>query len=273
MDSVELYKEITEFSKETHGSTDYDSDTIFVMGQERDQFAPLKYLQKKLDSVEDPKSLFKKGFVFDSLDLKGGIRFDQWFEHQFGKKLKRSVAKTISILHEPNSKEILTAIEAVNKNYEILRTQQIIMNGKNLPVQMGEWYAKCIFGLHQVKSTSQRGFDFMLNDKIIEVKIHWADTSSPKGVKIRKSLLELSDHAIIVYVARNFMIREICFLDSDFILRKFAAKGHTIFLKDTDVSQYFFTKSDKHFNKVVNSSALLRFASPQLAMRLEENFQ
>ena len=147
------------------------------------------------------------------------------------------------------------------------------MNGKNLPVQLGEWYAKSIFGLRQVKSTSQRGFDFYIGDERAEVKVHWADHSSPKGVKVRKSMVQLSQYTIVMYVARNFMIREVCFLDSDFILRKFAGKGHTIFLKDSDVGQYFFSRSNKQSDKVVNQTALMKYASPTFAMNLTEFFQ
>ena len=131
---------------------------------------------------------------------------------------------------------ILDQIEIVNKCYEILGQQQILLNGKNLPTQLGEWYAKCIFGLKQVKSTSQRGFDFVAQDgKRVEVQVEWSDVSSPKGVKIKKTLVDLSDYCIIIYVAKNFMIREVCFLDSEYVSRKFSNKGHTLFLKDTDV--------------------------------------
>ena len=66
------------------------------------------------------------------------------------------------------------------------------------------------------------------------------------------------------------MIREICFLDSNFIMRKFSGKGHTIFLKDIDIIDYFLSKSNKHQNKVINKSALMKFATPTFAMRLSE---
>ena len=59
----------------------------------------------------------------------------------------------------------------------------------------------------------------------------------------------------------------------EFILRKFDTKGHTIFLKDQDVASYFFSKSDKHFDKVVNKMALLKFASPTLALKLEDRLK
>jgi hypothetical protein len=111
------------------------------------------------------------------------------------------------------------------------------------------------------------------NGKVVEVKVHWHDSTSPKGVKIKKSLAELSDYCIIMYVAKNFTIRDILFLDSEFILRKFDTKGHTIFLKDQDVASYFFSKSDKHFDKVVNKTALLKFASPTLALKLEDRLK
>jgi PBP1b-binding outer membrane lipoprotein LpoB len=85
-------------------------------------------------------------------------------------------------------------------------------------------------------------------------------------------MIELSEFCIIIYIARNFMIRELCFLDSDFIKRKFSGKGHVVFLKEVDISDYFFSKSEKHIDKVVNSSALLKYSSPTLAMKLAEKF-
>ncbi len=272
MNQEHLYQEIEIFSKETHGSSDYFKETIFVKGSEQNHYAPLKYLCKKCEDIEGRDNLIKDGFVCDALDLYDQPEFIKWYEHQFARKLKRSEAKKIMIIYRPDNKSIFDAIEQVNKSYEILRDQHIILNNKNLPVQLGEWYAKCIFGLEQKKSTSQRGFDFLLEGKRVEIKVEWGDASSPKGVKVRKSLADLSDYTIIMYIARNFRIREICFLDSDFILRKFGGKGHTIFLKDSDVTQYFFSSSMKHSNKVANSSALLRFATPQLAMKISEAF-
>jgi hypothetical protein len=272
MDFEKLYQEITVFSKETHGSSDYDKDHFFVKGEKEDEFAPLTYLSKKIEEIDNNESFLKKGFLLDSYDLFGGSKFQEWFERQFSRKLTRPLAKKIYILELPNNKQIFDAIETVNKGYEVLRAQQILMNGKNLPVQLGEWYAKAIFGLQQKKSTSQRGFDFYLAGKRVEVKIHWSDLSSPKGVKLRKSLVELSDYCIVMYVARNFMIREVCFLDSEFVLRKFSGKGHTIFLKDPDISGYFFSRSSKHLNKVMNSSALLKYSNPTLAMKIAESF-
>lgn len=272
MDLEDLKAKIKEFNQETHGSSDYDGDKVYVMGESSNEFAPLSYLSKKLGGIKDETQLLAHGYVSDSYDLFSDSHFPDWYEKQFGYKLKRSLARSVDIFHRPHSKEIFDAIEQVNRSYEILRENNIIMNGKNLPVQLGEWFAKTIFGLRQVKSASQRGFDFYLKDKRVEVKVHWADTSSPKGVKLRKSLVDLADYCIIMYVARNFMIREICFLDSDFVTRKFGSKGHTLFLKDPDVSTYFFSKSSKHLDKVVNKTALLKYSSPIFSMKLAELF-
>lgn len=269
---TEIYKEVGEFNKETHGSTTYDQDSLYLKGENEKEFVPLTYLKKKIDSIKDENELLSNGFISESLELFENENFSKWFEHQFGKKLTRAKSKTITILSEPDNKAIFEAISSVNASYQILREMQILLNGKNLPIQLGEWYAKCIFGLHQKKSTSQRGFDFVIDDKRVEVKVHWADTSSPKGVKLRKSLVEMSDYCIIIYIAKNFMVREICFLDSDFVLRKFSSKGHTLFLKDVDLNPYFFSKSTKHLEKVVNSSSLLKFATPTLAMKIAEYF-
>ncbi len=270
MDLEALYRVIKEFSQTPHGNTDYDQDKLFVKGDESGVFAPMRYLVKKIDEIQDAKTLLKAGFVMDSYDLFSDELFPEWYERQFSKKLPRKVSKELTILQLPQNKSIFGAIEQVHKSYEILRNQQIILNGKNLPVQLGEWYSKCVFGLEQRKSTSQRGFDFYLDGKRCEIKVHWADHSSPKGVKLRKSLVEMSDYCIIMYIARNFMIREICLLDSDFVLRKFSTKGHTLFLKDPDVSSYFFSRSNKHMEKVANPGALMKFSSPSFAMKLTE---
>lgn len=271
MDIQKLGEEIKIFSSTTHGSTDYDKDEYFVMDENRTDFAPLKYLKKQFDEIKDVTFLLKKGYVYDSLDLAINENFANWYEKQFSKKLPRREQKRICIVYVPNNKLILDQIEIVNKCYEILGQQQILLNGKNLPTQLGEWYAKCIFGLKQVKSTSQRGFDFVAQDgKRVEVQVEWSDVSSPKGVKIKKTLVDLSDYCIIIYVAKNFMIREVCFLDSEYVSRKFSNKGHTLFLKDTDVGTYFFSKSSKHFDKIVNPITFLKYASPNLAMKLSE---
>ncbi|MBT7610432.1 MAG: hypothetical protein HN576_11795 [Bacteriovoracaceae bacterium] len=271
-DKKEILKEVCEFNKESHGSSTYDQDSIYIVGQNQNEFAPLNFIKKKVEGLTHVGELLSTGFVSESLDLFENSNFSKWFELQFSKKLTRKKVKTITILNEPDNKVIFEAISNVNTAYQTLREMQILLNGKNLPIQLGEWYAKCIFGLLQKKSTSQRGFDFLLDNKRVEVKINWADTSSPKGIKLRKSLVELSDYCIIIYIAKNFMIREICFLDSAFVVRKFAGKGHTLFLKDVDLNPYFFSKSAKHVEKVANSTSLLKYATPNLAMKIAEYF-
>jgi len=262
------------FSGSTHGSSAYDKDSIYVRGSSDKEYIPYSYLQKELPEIESLNQLKGEGFVFSSYDFLENTDFDQWYTKQFNKRLAVKVMKNIGILHLPDQKSIFDTVEIVHQTFQILKDHKVLMNGKNLPIQLGEWYAKIIFGLHQIKSSSQRGFDFKTeHGSTVEVKVHWHDSTSPKGVKIKKSLAELSDYCIIMYVAKNFTIRDILFLDSEFILRKFDTKGHTIFLKDQDVAGYFFSKSDKHFDKVVNKTALLKFASPTLAMKLEDRLK
>ncbi len=270
MNFDELYREIEEFTSKTHGSTDYHKDTHFVRGQHPGEYAPLSYLKKKSPDYDNLNVLLSVGFIQNAYNFFEPAAFCDWYEKQFGRKLSRPYTNSIIILELPNNHVVIETLETVHRCYEKLRQENIIMNGKNLPTQMGEWYAKAIFGLTQVKSTSQRGFDFFLGDKRVEVKVHWADQSSPKGVKIRKSLVELSDYCVIVYLTKNFLIRELCLLDSDFVIRKFSGKGHTMFLKDQDVSQYFFSHSHKQKEKVANPTALLKYSTPTLAMKLAE---
>lgn len=262
------------FSGSTHGSSDYDKDIVFVRGSSDREYVPLSFLQKEMPALDEINKLKAEGFVFSSYDFLEINEFDQWYLNQFNKRLSSKVMKNIGILHLPDQKAIFDTVEVVHQTFQILKDHKVLMNGKNLPIQLGEWYSKIIFGLHQIKSSSQRGFDFKTeNGSTVEVKVHWHDLTSPKGVKIKKSLAELSDYCIIMYISKNFTIRDILFLDSEFILRKFDTKGHTIFLKDQDVAGYFFSKSDKHFDKVVNKTALLKFASPTLAMKLEDRLK
>jgi hypothetical protein len=150
MDIQKLNEEIKIFSSSTHGSSDYDRDDYFVMDESRKDFAPLKYLQKKIEGLGEVGHLLKVGYVYDSLDLSHNENFPSWYEKQFSKKLPRRDQKRICIIYVPNNKLILDQIEVVHRSYEILGNEQILLNGKNLPTQLGEWYAKCIFGLNEV---------------------------------------------------------------------------------------------------------------------------
>lgn len=263
---------VDEFSQGAHGNTDYYKDAVFILGADKGSYAPLGFILKSFENMT-LSSLQKEGYILESLDLIEVDNFKPWFENQFSRKLSRKAQREISILHRPDNKMIFDTIETVNKCYETLRSTNILLNSEKLPTQVGEWYCKCIFGLKQKKSSSQRGFDFYFEDKRVEVKVHWGDVSSPKGVKLRKSLVELSDYTVIIYVGQNLMIREICFLDSDFVIRKFSGKGHTLFLKDSEMLSYFFSRSDKHYRKVINKNSLLRYCNPTLAMKIAEKIQ
>jgi len=260
-----------DFSSQSHGSTDFWKEEVFIRGEHDNEFVPLSFVQKKHPDIKSIGTLQGKGYVYSSLDFLELKSFESWYEKQFNKKLDPKNKKLIGIVHLPDTKKIFEAVEIVNQVYQILKDHKVLVNGKNLPIQLGEWYAKSILGLRQVKSSSQRGFDFFTdNEKKVEVKIHWHDITSPKGVKLKKSLVDMSDYTVIMYIAKNFMIRDVLLLDSDFVIRKFGGKGHTIFLKDSDVSTYFFSKSDKHYEKIKNKSALLKFSSPSLAMKIDE---
>jgi hypothetical protein len=262
---------VATFGAESHGSSDYWKDTQFVRGKDDTEFIPLSALIKNEESINSISQLQENGYVLSSLNYLEIKTFDSWFQSSFNRKLTQKDKKQINIIHYPDQKQIFEAVEIVNQVYSILKDHKVLVNGKNLPIQLGEWYAKAILGLHQKKSSSQRGFDFYTgDDKKVEVKTHWQDATSLKGVKLKKSLVELSDYTVVMYIAKNFMIRDILLLDSDFVIRKFAGKGHTIFLKDSDISSYFFSRSNKHYGKVVNKSALMKFSSPNLAMKIDE---
>jgi hypothetical protein len=262
-----------EFSASSHGSSSYDTELLYVMGDSENEFVPFSYLVKKIPSISNMRDLQKNGFSYSSAGFLELESFTEWYKKQFGKKFTQKHYSQIGILHFPREAKILSIVSEVSKCYEELKNEHVINNGKNLPVQLAEWYSKLIFGLKQVKSSSQRGFDFYSDDgRKIEVMVDWNDRSSPKGAKLKKALVEISDCCIIIYINSKFLIRDILFLDSDFIMRKYSDKGHTIFLKDNVVSEYFFSVSSKHHDKIISKDTLLNFSAPTLKSKLEARF-
>jgi hypothetical protein len=263
-----------EFSEHSHGNSVFDKDIYFLLGEKEKEFVPFSYFTKRHPHIKSVNQLVAEGYVLSGAAFLELDEFDLWYQSQFNKKLTPKLKKDIFFLHHPDMKKVFEAVEIVDQVYRIMKEHKILINGKNLPVQLGEWYTKLVLGLKQVKSASQRGFDFeTLDEKKVEVKVHWQDSTSPKGVKIKRSLIELSDFTTVVYISKDFTIRDILMLDSDYIIRKLADKGHTVFLKDSDVSSYFFSRSDKHYDKIVNYAALMKFSTPQFAMKVDERYQ
>lgn len=264
----------SEFASQNHGSSDLWSDNIYIIGKDENEYLPFSHLEKKIENVSKLRDLQNEGYVVSSLTFLELKNFDDWYQKTFNRKLTQKLKKSIDIVHYPETQKIFEAVEIVDQVYQIMKDHKVLNNGKNLPIQLGEWYAKTILGLHQKKSSSQRGFDFFTIDgKKVEVKTHWQNVTSLKGVKLKKSLVEMSDYTVVMYIAKNFLIREILFLDSDFVIRKFAEKGHTIFLKDSDIATYFFSRSNKHYDKIVGKSLLMKFAQPNLAVKIDENIE
>ena len=268
---MELLKNIIDYNSKRHGGSDHSSCLDYIVDKSKDQFIPLKFLiSKKI--LQRESQLFRMGYVQVAIETYGEDAFKNWFEQQYSKKCPPDQLKKISIYYIPSMNEIFSSVEKISNCYADFRDNLILNNRKKLPVQLGEWLCKSIFGLKQEKTPSQRGFDFFKEGKRVEVIIHWGDRSNPKGIKLKKSLVTLSKYTIIMLISDNLLIRDICFLDSDFILRKFPTKGHTIFLKELEVSQYYFSKSTKNLAQVAQSGTLLRFCTPRLATYLADKF-
>lgn len=149
-----------EFSSQSQGSSDYWKDTAYVRGDDDTKFIPFSYIQKKENEVNSLGDLQSEGYVISSLDFLELESFASWYQDTFNRKLFQKDKKNILIVHHPDHKKIFEAIEIVDQVFKILKDHKVLINGKNIPVQLGEWYAKTILGLRQVKSSSQRGFDF-----------------------------------------------------------------------------------------------------------------
>ncbi len=99
MDIQKLNEEIRLFSSETHGSTDYDKEENFVIGDSPSEFAPMRYLQKKFPEFKEINDILKLGYVFDSLDLSN----NEWTHFSSKTGLAGDLIFSITIiLHRPN---------------------------------------------------------------------------------------------------------------------------------------------------------------------------
>ena len=96
----DINKEIEEFNKTTHGSTDYYKDELFIKGDGPSNFAPLSFISKNLNTKIDRQTLAKLGHVFDSFTFYPLTTFKTWFEKQFSRKLQVKISKNIVIAQE-----------------------------------------------------------------------------------------------------------------------------------------------------------------------------
>lgn len=263
-----LKKYIADYNIKKHGSSDHFNHEIFVVDEEL--FAPLDlFLKKEKLTINE---ILQLGYTHSSIEVFPNLKFEKWYRNQFSKEISPLIRKKIAIYYIPKQTDVFQAVEKISECYKVFREHHVLINRKKLPVQLGEWYAKIIFGLEQNKSTSQRGFDFYLDGQRVEVQVSWGDKSNPKGIKFRKSLVDMSKFCILIFLSDNLMVRDICFLDSEFVIRKYSSKGHFIFLKEAEIKQYNFSQSNKQKERVKNSGAMFRFAGPIFAMKASELF-
>ena len=121
------------FSGSTHGSSDYDKDSLFVRGSSDREYVPFTFLQKEMPEIDTLNTLKSEGFVFSSYDFLEINEFDQWYQNQFNKRLSSKLMKNIGILHLPDQKSIFDTVEVVHQTFQILKDHKVLMNGKNLP--------------------------------------------------------------------------------------------------------------------------------------------
>ncbi len=129
---------VKEFCTSSHGSTDYWKEEVYVRGVDDDSFIPLANLIKKHEEVKSIGNLQTEGYVYSSLAFLEMKSFDSWYQKQFNKKLTQKAKKSIGIIHFPDRTEIFKAVEIVDQVYQILKDHKVLVNGKNLPVQLGE---------------------------------------------------------------------------------------------------------------------------------------
>jgi hypothetical protein len=268
-----MYSDITELiSLYSSGSHGISKEKIFVANPSKNEFAPLGLILKKIDGLHEVEDLVRIGYSYLSIEIDDYPAFNEWFFKQFSLKLTGKLKKDLYVLYPSDDQIVLNTLSKMDFLYQILHKEKVLLNNKHLTTQLGEWYARAIFGIIPKKSISVRGFDFFLENIPVEIKVAWPEKTSPKGIRILKSSMENSTFLIIIYLTRNFLIRDILFLDSKQYLFNLDVRGETIFVKESSIKKFLFSKSDYFFDRVVNSNALLKFATPTLAIKLGNLF-
>ena len=104
-----------DFSGQTHGSSDYWQDNVYVCGDKENEFIPLSMLVKNNENIEDIRSLQNIGYAISSLTYLELTEFDDWYNNVFNRKLSQKLKKTVNIVHLPDMKEIFKAVEIVDQ--------------------------------------------------------------------------------------------------------------------------------------------------------------
>ena len=261
MDLLEqISLEINQFSEQKDEIPFEDGDIFVQCPNGGLLYAPVRFLSCHEDWCE----LLKIGYVCESHSLERFGDFKAWFEERYHRPMEG-----VSLLTIPDDSMVHRATELLMQAHEMLLDGSIVHSKKDIPLQIGEWYAKSIFGLTQCQSYCERGFKFYRRNFIVEVKVVWGEIPV-RGVKVEKRRVEKSKYCLIVYLADNLKIQDICILDSSFVMKKWSNKGEFFFLRDEQISQYFFSRSTLHKNAIQNVSRLLKFSAPDFAERIEE---
>ena len=262
MDLEHIAREINQYYESAEDTPLGDGDVFVQCPKGSSRYAPFRAL-----SCTDWCELLKIGYVCESHCLERFTDFQNWFEERY-----QCPVKGVYLLTIPQDTKVHNAAAMLMKAHQMLMGDCIVFNTKDIPVQIAEWYAKSIFGLVQCSSHCQRGFRFYRRDIAVEVKVAWGEETSVRGVKIEKRALARSEYCIIIYLADSFMIQDICIMDAKFILKKWENKGEFVFLREEQISKYFFSRSSLHKKAVQNVSRLLQFSTPTFAKRMAEVF-
>lgn len=90
-----IYGIAADFSAQSHGSTEYDKDTIYVMGSSDHEFVPMSFMMQSIPEIQGVQDLKKIGFVFSSFDFLELASFEQWYLRQFQKRLTTKAMKNM----------------------------------------------------------------------------------------------------------------------------------------------------------------------------------
>ena len=117
------------------------------------------------------------------------------------------------------AKEARAAINKIVEGKKSLRELDVIRS-ERLVGEIGEWLAESIFGGERAKSSSQKGYDLIIDSKKYQIKTHAkGDKNNARWTQFKYNKGEF-DFFIIIVMSKEFYLKEVYCIDEEILFSR-----------------------------------------------------
>lgn len=117
------------------------------------------------------------------------------------------------------AKEARAAINKIVEGKKSLRELDVIRS-ERLVGEIGEWLAESIFGGERAKSSSQKGYDLIIDSKKYQIKTHAkGDKNNARWTQFKYNKGEF-DFFIIIVMSKEFYLKEVYRIDEEILFSR-----------------------------------------------------